>query len=47
MDVGAEDKKGVLELGVDVGCVITYPDEFSYSTKINLYACWITVWESS
>jgi hypothetical protein len=38
----AEDKKGVLELGVDVGCVITYP-EFIVLNKINLYACWITV----
>ncbi len=28
IDIGAKDKKEVLELGVDVGCVITYEDEF-------------------
>lgn len=28
IDVGAKDKKEVEELGVHVGCVITYPDEF-------------------
>jgi putative aminopeptidase FrvX len=38
IDVGAEDKKGVLELGVDVGCVITYPDEFIVLNK-NKFVC--------
>ena len=28
IDIGAKDKAEVLEMGVDVGCVITYPDEF-------------------
>ncbi len=28
IDVGAETKEEVLEMGVDVGAVITYPDEF-------------------
>jgi len=28
IDIGAKDKKEVLEMGVHVGCVITYPDEF-------------------
>lgn len=28
VDVGAKDKKEVEEMGVHVGCVITYPDEF-------------------
>jgi len=29
IDVGAKDKEEVLKMGVHVGCVITYPDEFS------------------
>lgn len=29
IDVGAADKKEVLEMGVNVGCVITYEDEFT------------------
>ncbi|MGY0392252.1 M42 family metallopeptidase [Bizionia sp. KMM 8389] len=28
IDVGAKDKEGVEKMGVHVGCVITYPDEF-------------------
>jgi endoglucanase len=28
VDVGAADKEGVEKLGVHVGCVMTYPDEF-------------------
>ncbi len=28
IDVGAKDKEEVLEMGIHVGCVITYPDEF-------------------
>ncbi len=28
IDVGAADKKEVLEMGIEVGCVITYEDEF-------------------
>lgn len=28
IDVGAADKKEVLEMGINVGCVITYEDEF-------------------
>jgi putative aminopeptidase FrvX len=28
IDIGAKDKKEVLEMGVHVGCVITYEDEF-------------------
>ncbi len=28
IDVGAKDKEEVLKMGVHVGCVITYPDEF-------------------
>ncbi len=28
IDVGAKDKKEVLEMGIHVGCVITYEDEF-------------------
>lgn len=28
IDVGAKDKKEVEEMGIHVGCVITYPDEF-------------------
>ncbi|QAR30918.1 M42 family peptidase [Ornithobacterium rhinotracheale] len=28
IDIGAKDKKEVEEMGVHVGCVITYPDEF-------------------
>ncbi|BAO56308.1 M42 family metallopeptidase [Nonlabens marinus] len=38
IDVGAENKEGVLELGVDVGCVITYPDEFIVLNK-NKFVC--------
>ncbi|MEY3051760.1 MAG: hypothetical protein RLY31_1545 [Bacteroidota bacterium] len=29
IDIGAKDKKEVLDLGVEVGCVITYEDEFT------------------
>ena len=28
IDIGAKDKEEVLKMGVHVGCVITYPDEF-------------------
>ncbi len=28
IDVGAKDKQEVLDMGIHVGCVITYPDEF-------------------
>jgi putative aminopeptidase FrvX len=38
IDVGAENKEGVLALGVDVGCVITYPDEFIVLNK-NKFVC--------
>lgn len=33
IDIGAKDKKEVAELGVHVGCVITYPDEFQILNK--------------
>ena len=38
IDVGAKDKKGVEELGVHVGCVITYPDQFHVLNK-NKFVC--------
>ena len=38
IDVGAKDKKGVKELGVHVGCVITYPDQFHVLNK-NKFVC--------
>ena len=38
IDVGAKDKKGVEELGVHVGCVITYPDQFQVLNK-NKFVC--------
>ena len=38
IDVGAKDKKGVEELGVHVGCVITYPDQFHILNK-NKFVC--------
>ena len=38
IDVGATDKKGVEELGVHVGCVITYPDQFHILNK-NKFVC--------
>ncbi|SCY05314.1 Putative aminopeptidase FrvX [Nonlabens sp. Hel1_33_55] len=38
IDVGAENKKEVLEMGVDVGCVITYPDTFMVLNK-NKFVC--------
>ncbi|MGB5982761.1 MAG: M42 family metallopeptidase [Nonlabens sp.] len=38
IDVGAESKEEVLELGVHVGCVITYPDEFFVLNK-NKFVC--------
>ena len=28
IDIGAKDKEEVLKMGIHVGCVITYPDEF-------------------
>ncbi|MDC7999169.1 M42 family metallopeptidase [Gilvibacter sediminis] len=33
IDIGAKDKKEVEEMGVHVGCVITYPDEFHVLNK--------------
>ena len=33
IDIGAKDKKEVKKLGVHVGCVITYPDEFHVLNK--------------
>jgi len=33
IDIGAKDKKEVEKLGVHVGCVITYPDEFHMLNK--------------
>lgn len=38
IDVGATDKKGVEELGVHVGCVITYPDQFHVLNE-NKFVC--------
>jgi putative aminopeptidase FrvX len=38
IDVGAETKDEVLEMGVHVGCVITYPDEFFVLNK-NKFVC--------
>ena len=38
IDVGAKDKKGVEELGVHVGCVITYPDQFHILNE-NKFVC--------
>lgn len=38
IDVGAKDKKGVEELGVHVGCVITYPDQFHILNE-NKFIC--------
>jgi putative aminopeptidase FrvX len=36
LDAGARSKKEVEELGIHVGCVITYPDEFMILNKNNL-----------
>jgi putative aminopeptidase FrvX len=33
IDIGAQDKKEVEKMGVHVGCVITYPDEFHILNK--------------
>lgn len=33
IDVGAKDKKAVEKMGIHVGCVITYPDEFHILNK--------------
>ena len=33
IDIGAKDKDEVLKMGVHVGCVITYPDEFHILNK--------------
>ncbi|MGB2398718.1 MAG: M42 family metallopeptidase [Flavobacteriaceae bacterium] len=38
IDVGAKDKKGVEALGVHVGCVITYPDQF-HILNDNKFVC--------
>ena len=37
-DIGAKNKKEVLKMGVHVGCVITYPDEFIVLNK-NKFIC--------
>ena len=38
IDIGAKNKKEVLKMGVHVGCVITYPDEFIVLNK-NKFIC--------
>lgn len=38
IDIGAKDKKEVEEIGVHVGCVITYPDTFHVLNK-NKFVC--------
>ena len=38
IDIGAKDKKEVEEMGVHVGCVITYPDSFRVLNK-NQFVC--------
>ena len=38
IDIGAKDKKEVEEMGVHVGCVITYPDSFKILNK-NQFVC--------
>lgn len=38
IDVGAKDKKEVEEMGIHVGCVITYPDEF-YIMNDQYFVC--------
>lgn len=38
IDVGAKDKKGVEKLGVHIGCVITYPDQFHILNE-NKFVC--------
>jgi putative aminopeptidase FrvX len=38
IDIGAKDKKEVAEMGVHVGCVITYPDTFHVLNK-NKFVC--------
>lgn len=35
IDIGAKDKEEVLKMGVHVGCVITYPDEFHILNERN------------
>ena len=38
IDIGVKNKKEVLDMGVHVGCVITYPDEFKIINK-NKFIC--------
>ena len=38
IDLGCETKEQVLEMGVHVGCVITYPDEFMILNE-NKFVC--------
>lgn len=38
IDIGAKDKEEVEKMGVHVGCVITYPDEFEILNK-NKFVC--------
>ncbi|HBH23087.1 MAG TPA: peptidase M42 [Cytophagales bacterium] len=38
IDIGAKDKEEVEQMGVHVGCVITYPDEFHILNK-NKFVC--------
>ena len=38
IDIGAKDKEEVQKMGVHVGCVITYPDEFEILNK-NKFVC--------
>jgi len=38
IDIGAKDKEEVEKMGVHVGCVITYPDEFQVLNK-NKFVC--------
>jgi putative aminopeptidase FrvX len=38
IDVGVKDKKGIEKLGVHIGCVITYPDQFHILNE-NKFVC--------
>ena len=43
IDVGAKDKAEVEKMGVHVGCVITYPDEFQILKRINMFVEPLTI----
>ena len=45
IDIGAKDKEEVLEMGIHVGCVVTFSDEMDVlNNDFTLEELWIPGW---